>query len=499
MKKQFFSLIAIILAVLSSYAYGQIGINTALPKVTLDVNVKDPVNGTEAEGLIAPRLTGDQIQARDDQYGTDQMGALIYATSTVTAPTPKTINITAPGYYYFDGSIWQKATGSGSGGTEPWNVTGTTTPATSNVQNIYQTGGVAVGTMSPDPSAKVDITAADKGFLMPRVGLNSNTDVTTIPNPAVGLQVYNTGTGNMKYKGFVFWNGTEWRAMTDRSTIDPVITALNCNSASANPASFLNGTLYNGTLSVPYTGGNGGSYSGGASFTQNGLTFTLNPGTLEVGNGTITYSVTGIPNFSSPNTVNVPISFLGQSCNATIGNDSYIPFVIGEIRSTTIAIPSAIFKTYLSSDTTPYMTGKNVSNTALRNWPISYDMAGAQQIKYIVINGLRMDFLHGWDSGMGDNSASPKLYNTTSNPITYSISSLSTNNSYLEGSTTTIASHHFSYRVDGDDIFGLTPNNTGEYVNVMLVFATGEWFNCTWYAMEDSTTVHLYMTAQRLQ
>jgi len=53
-------------------------------------------------------LTGDQLKAKDGNYGTNQIGTLIYATSAVAVTSPKTINVNAPGYYYFDGEVWNK-------------------------------------------------------------------------------------------------------------------------------------------------------------------------------------------------------------------------------------------------------------------------------------------------------------------------------------------------------------------------------------------------------
>ena len=74
---------------------------------TLDVVAKT-TDGSRAEGIAAPRLTGDQVKAGDLQYGTSQKGVIVYCTSPVSGPTVKTINITREGYYYFDGAIWQK-------------------------------------------------------------------------------------------------------------------------------------------------------------------------------------------------------------------------------------------------------------------------------------------------------------------------------------------------------------------------------------------------------
>lgn len=137
MKKSFF--VTAIIA--GNFIFGQVGINNESPKATLDVTAKTTTPAT-AEGIIAPRLTGDQIQGKDAKYLAEQTGTIVYATSAVTGtPAGKTINITEAGYYYFDGLIWQKH------GIEPWNVQGTnSTKASANDQNIYQMGKVAIGT-----------------------------------------------------------------------------------------------------------------------------------------------------------------------------------------------------------------------------------------------------------------------------------------------------------------------------------------------------------------
>ncbi len=104
-------LIIIGFLLISGLSYGQIGINNTDPKATLDVTATNTGN-TTAEGIIAPRLTGNEIKAKDAKYSTAQAGTLIYATIAVTGiPAGKTINITEPGYYYFDGAVWLKSSG----------------------------------------------------------------------------------------------------------------------------------------------------------------------------------------------------------------------------------------------------------------------------------------------------------------------------------------------------------------------------------------------------
>ncbi|WP_126651677.1 C-type lectin-like domain-containing protein [Chryseobacterium aureum] len=100
---------------LSGIIYSQVGINNTAPQATMDITAKT-TDGSKPEGLIAPRLTGDQIRSGNSSYSAPQTGTLIYATTADSSPAGKTINITAPGYYYFDGTVWQKMDNSGSTG-----------------------------------------------------------------------------------------------------------------------------------------------------------------------------------------------------------------------------------------------------------------------------------------------------------------------------------------------------------------------------------------------
>ncbi|MXS72951.1 hypothetical protein GSF70_17215 [Flavobacteriaceae bacterium W22] len=103
MKKTFL----LVSALASFTAFAQVGINTETPKATLDV-VGKPSETDKVDGIIAPRITGDQLKAKTG-YGLPQEGTLIYATSGVTGtPSGQTINVTSSGYYYFDGGVWVK-------------------------------------------------------------------------------------------------------------------------------------------------------------------------------------------------------------------------------------------------------------------------------------------------------------------------------------------------------------------------------------------------------
>jgi hypothetical protein len=94
------------LAVLSLTGYlasAQVGINTNQAQATLDI-VGFPANTNKLDGIIAPRLTGDQLRAKT--YTSAQNAAMVYVTTPDSVPAGQTINVTAAGYYYFDGAVW---------------------------------------------------------------------------------------------------------------------------------------------------------------------------------------------------------------------------------------------------------------------------------------------------------------------------------------------------------------------------------------------------------
>lgn len=91
----------------SLLSYSQVGINTEIPQATLHV-MPQSTGTTTAEGIIAPNLTREQVISKDAQYGAAQKGAYIYVNVLGNETlTTKTAKIIVPGYYFFDGAIWQ--------------------------------------------------------------------------------------------------------------------------------------------------------------------------------------------------------------------------------------------------------------------------------------------------------------------------------------------------------------------------------------------------------
>ena len=83
---------------------------------------------------------------------------------------------------------------------------------------------IGIGTATPAQSSILEMSSAKKGFLITRVPLTSNTDVTTIANPAMGmlaLASQNSGTGEgAVYEGRLYkFNGTGWDEMVEEGEI----------------------------------------------------------------------------------------------------------------------------------------------------------------------------------------------------------------------------------------------------------------------------------------
>ncbi len=75
-------------------------------------------------------------------------------------------------------------------------------------------GNVGVGTITPDPSAQLDVSSTNKGILVPRVALTATNSAGPITSPAVSLMVYNTATivspPNSVSPGYYYWDGVKW-------------------------------------------------------------------------------------------------------------------------------------------------------------------------------------------------------------------------------------------------------------------------------------------------
>lgn len=273
---------------------------------------------------------------------------------------------------------------------------------------VTSDGSVGVGTAYPDASSILELnveglsSGSKKGFLGPRVSLTSNIDTLTIPEPAVGLLVYNLGDNpNFVFNGYVFWNGKQWKTLDGRPIIPGVIQNLTCNAAIAVPSFYTANERYHGVMTVPYTGGDGGTYPAQSIGPVNGLTAKLEAGQFNVGNGALRYVVDGIPTVSSPQTTTFPISVAMKSCGATIG--AGLGIAPGEhIYYRSKYIPANFGDSMLNyyGSLPDYWLSKYVSDLPI--------IGGKLKLDVYLLNGA---------SSIGGLSYNPRLVNITDSPV----------------------------------------------------------------------------------
>ena len=82
----------------------QVGINTVTPETTLDV-VGKPNDTSHYDGIIPPRITGDQLAAKF--YTSTKKGAIVFVTAVPSNFSGQVIHVRETGQYYFDGNLWK--------------------------------------------------------------------------------------------------------------------------------------------------------------------------------------------------------------------------------------------------------------------------------------------------------------------------------------------------------------------------------------------------------
>lgn len=100
------SILYIILLTTINMAYSQIGINTDIPRSTLDINAKNPTGtSVNTDGILIPRIDRQRAQ----NMASVKVSTIIYINDYTTgSQTAKAQNIDTNGFYYYNGNIWEK-------------------------------------------------------------------------------------------------------------------------------------------------------------------------------------------------------------------------------------------------------------------------------------------------------------------------------------------------------------------------------------------------------
>lgn len=350
---------------------------------------------------------------------------------------------------------------------------------------------VGINTENPHPSSILDVTSTNKGVLFPRVTLNSSTDTQTIENPARGLLIYNTGEGNLKTEGYLFWNGTEWVRLNSSTSKPPEITALECGNARLEPSTFEKDKEYTGSLIVPYNNGNGGYYNSADAIPSTGvtgLTATLQSDYLAYGRGELVFKVEGVPSNSSPELATFDITFLNQSCSASVGSNSITQ---GQ-------------QTYWHGSMPANVYGTNVlASNYIDDLPVIEDV-------------FRMDAqFSAASTGTSGVTLNPRMYNLTNKPIKIWASSMSSQEGYGYSNVVIPANGYIEFdngvylnqgsTSSATASSGRLANNGQETITIDL-FYNSHWYRLYYTIFVDNKngtdraamTRELYLSTQRL-
>ena len=123
---------------------------------------------------------------------------------------------------------------------------------------FYAEAQTGIGTTTPNASAKLDVTATDRGFLPPRIALTASNvfaPITGTSSAASGLLIYNTATAgtapNNVVPGYYFWNGTAWIQISNGLIVDASKTSNFSVAAADNNKLFLINSSTSVTVTVP--------------------------------------------------------------------------------------------------------------------------------------------------------------------------------------------------------------------------------------------------------
>lgn len=86
--------------------YGQVGVNNSAPQSTLDIKAINPTGTvSNTDGILVPRIDRQRAQ----NMTSIETSTIIYINNFATgSPTGKAQKIDNTGFYYFNGSLWEK-------------------------------------------------------------------------------------------------------------------------------------------------------------------------------------------------------------------------------------------------------------------------------------------------------------------------------------------------------------------------------------------------------
>ncbi|MGE8536628.1 hypothetical protein KYG33_00910 [Chryseobacterium sp. D764] len=437
---------------ISSIVFSQVGINTDAPKSTLDV-VGKAADTSSLDGIIAPRITGNQLRAK--VYTTDQTGVLVYVTAADTAPSGQTVDVISIGYYYFNGIKW-KSTGSDI--------------------NIYKANGSLAGTRTLSLNSNVlNFTGTDqKTFWSADGSINQNNLLSSSGlasmafyggnNANLYIQQFRSGTSQIIASGsntnlLIGTGGTDAPSYirfdtsagsgavgTGKMFISSVgNVGIGNNNTSTEKLDVIEGTTR--IRQLPFNGASNAinTTPGGTASTNQDQTFTATRTVVADANGVLGY-VTGLPTTGG-----------GTAPSGSIN--------VGETISQVYSIPAST---------------TNVNTFNLN----TYIMANSLPV-LPVLDGLRIDI-----QGVNGSYYDPRIYNVSGNTQLISYQSFATQVNENETSLNNSVATGGYVQVDSNNIvYWMTSAAEVETTNVQVQIdaSTYRWYEFKWWCMEIGT------------
>lgn len=193
-----------LIALLTSAMQAQVGIGTTTPSGALEVNSALPSPSTQRAGLVPPivALSATNSTATTTAgvniinpvtNGVPVTGTIVYNTNTSAAGA----NQVTPGYYFYNGTLWEKLT---SGATTDWSLTGNAgTNPTTNFIGTTDNQNLRFRTNNTDRVAISTAGNLGVGIVAPTSRLHLYEVTGTTPTATTGTLVLdhgNTGGGS---------------------------------------------------------------------------------------------------------------------------------------------------------------------------------------------------------------------------------------------------------------------------------------------------------------
>lgn len=296
--------LAILFLLFSMVTVAQVGVGTPTPAATLDITAAN-LTGTTVDGLLIPRVSRLRAQTMTGM----PTSTIIYVDNIATGGTGTTVNVTSVGFYFFNGTIWEKL---GSGATAGWLTTGNS--GLSGTTNFLGT------TDNVDVAFRRNNAAAGKiGATSTAFGVNALTAGVATNNVGIGTSALRLSTGD---NNVAVGNGTLSANTTGVQNTGVGNSALPVNTGSANTGIGFQSLNAN-------TGGNNGTALGFRALAKN-TTASNNTG---IGFEALTNNTTGTSNTSlgfqsalntSTGNQNTAIGYQSLLSNSTGSNNTAI-------------------------------------------------------------------------------------------------------------------------------------------------------------------------------